>query len=434
MRFGTPLLINGGLLSGFTWWQDPGYHTTPDYLRFGRSLMNPLFSGFAGFADGIYSTLWGDGLCGGFFELDLSLEPTADDGRLFVGANSYGAHSHRCRRRDHSIHSETIERIVRVTRLLCCHRARPDFPDAKSSLLRGSESLLRIISPYAALFLWGPRLGNTHSRTRAFAICSWCILAHLGDEQFRHLLDCSFGAAAFVCCKSLRSARVRSSRAAAEALKAVEADPSNAATARGFHALSLSELGKDEEAIKEAQRAVELNPADSVAHLDLAVSARRHDSGARDRGSSPRNRARSGEFFRLPIRDELSCRITPLRRSERSWDREWLAISPYDAAAHSALGAAMTENGDLASAAQHFGYVMMLRPEAKQAHAQLRHLLLSLAKQERWVAAIARDRCKCPGLTANAGRTRVASCDVSRFKDARWNRGSSSCRARLRSD
>src|SRR5262249_37347706 len=39
------------------------------YLRFGRSLVNPLFSGFAGFADGIYSTLWGDGLCGGVTSL-----------------------------------------------------------------------------------------------------------------------------------------------------------------------------------------------------------------------------------------------------------------------------------------------------------------------------------------------------------------------------
>src|SRR5439155_62065 len=65
LRFGTPLLGNWDVISGFTWWQDPGYHTASDYLRFGRSLVNPFFSGFAGFADGIYSTLWGDGLCGG---------------------------------------------------------------------------------------------------------------------------------------------------------------------------------------------------------------------------------------------------------------------------------------------------------------------------------------------------------------------------------
>src|SRR5204862_1338299 len=52
--------------------QDPGYHTASDYLRFGHSLVNPIFSGFAGFADGIYSTLWGDGLCGGSSSLTVA--------------------------------------------------------------------------------------------------------------------------------------------------------------------------------------------------------------------------------------------------------------------------------------------------------------------------------------------------------------------------
>src|SRR5207244_6087389 len=50
----------------------PGYHTATDYLRFGRSLAHPLFSGFAGFADGIYSTLWGDALCGGASSLSFA--------------------------------------------------------------------------------------------------------------------------------------------------------------------------------------------------------------------------------------------------------------------------------------------------------------------------------------------------------------------------
>src|SRR5438045_4674263 len=72
LRFGTPLLGNWDVISGFTWWQDPGYHTAADYVRFGRSLINPVFSGFAGFADGIYSTLWGDGLCGGASSLSVA--------------------------------------------------------------------------------------------------------------------------------------------------------------------------------------------------------------------------------------------------------------------------------------------------------------------------------------------------------------------------
>jgi tetratricopeptide (TPR) repeat protein len=60
--------------------------------------------------------------------------------------------------------------------------------------------------------------------------------------------------------------------------------------------------------------------------------------------------------------------------------RGWLAVSPYDPAAHSALASAFVENGNLTSAALHLGDVMMLRPELEQAHAQLRQILLSLAR------------------------------------------------------
>ena len=65
LHFGKPLVGNWDLITGFRWWQDSGYHTAADFTRFGRSLVQPPFSVFAGFADGIYSTLWGDGLCGG---------------------------------------------------------------------------------------------------------------------------------------------------------------------------------------------------------------------------------------------------------------------------------------------------------------------------------------------------------------------------------
>jgi tetratricopeptide (TPR) repeat protein len=62
--------------------------------------------------------------------------------------------------------------------------------------------------------------------------------------------------------------------------------------------------------------------------------------------------------------------------------REWLTVSPYDASAHSAVGAALAKNNDLASAALHLGYVMLLRPKAEQAPAQLHQILLSLAREQ----------------------------------------------------
>jgi len=168
-------------------------------------------------------------------------------------------------------------------------------------------------------------------------------------------------------------------RAVTEALRAVEADPSNA-TARGFHALGLSELGQNEEAVKEAERAVELNPANSAPHLDLAICVKRNDEeraiaeGRRAIDLGPENSS-AYQFL-------MNCLFESRRYNEAAdLGREWLAISPYDAAAHSALGSALTENGDLVSAAQHVAYAMMLRPGFEQTHAQLRQVLLTLAKE-----------------------------------------------------
>jgi len=49
----------------FSHWNDPGYGDTRLYAHFGQVLRAPFFSGFDSMADGFYSTLWGDGLCGG---------------------------------------------------------------------------------------------------------------------------------------------------------------------------------------------------------------------------------------------------------------------------------------------------------------------------------------------------------------------------------
>jgi tetratricopeptide (TPR) repeat protein len=64
-HFGTPLVGNYDAASGFRFWQGPGYGSLGYLSRFGRSLTDPFFSAFDGLPDGLYSTLWGDGLCGG---------------------------------------------------------------------------------------------------------------------------------------------------------------------------------------------------------------------------------------------------------------------------------------------------------------------------------------------------------------------------------
>jgi tetratricopeptide (TPR) repeat protein len=64
-HFGQPLFPETRWAYGKAWWQDPGYQTAAYFGRFGCALARPFFSGLYSFWDGMYSTLWGDGLCGG---------------------------------------------------------------------------------------------------------------------------------------------------------------------------------------------------------------------------------------------------------------------------------------------------------------------------------------------------------------------------------
>jgi tetratricopeptide (TPR) repeat protein len=62
VHYGNPLVGNWDPKLGFSWWQYDGYRTSGFYLRFGDALLHPWNSLPRSFGDGIYATLWGDGL------------------------------------------------------------------------------------------------------------------------------------------------------------------------------------------------------------------------------------------------------------------------------------------------------------------------------------------------------------------------------------
>ena len=378
-RFGTPLVGNWDVISGFKWWQDPGYHTAADYLRFGRSLVHPLFSGFAGFADGIYSTLWGDALCGGMSSLTLAwnqqalvagylwaLIPTA---LIVVGV---------------------VVAIIQFVRK----------PSSESFLLLGFSAVMMFALIFMTLKI--PYYAQAKAFYALSALMPLCFFGALGWETLTNawrpmrfvlgglvLVWAMNSLAAYWIIPSvpqhLYAAKALATEdkidlADVETIKAVNADPSNA-IARGFRALSLSELGRDDEAIKEAEHAVELNPTGSGPHLDLAICVNRRDQ----------NRAIVEARRAIELGPENSSAYQFLMSSlfesqhyneAAELGREWLTVSPYDAAAHSALGSALAAKGDLVPAVQQLGYIMMLRPELEQAHAQLRQILISFAKEQ----------------------------------------------------
>lgn len=62
IHYGSPLVGNWDSPLGFSWWQYDGYRTSSFYLRFGDALQHPWNGLPNSFAEGVYTTLWGDGL------------------------------------------------------------------------------------------------------------------------------------------------------------------------------------------------------------------------------------------------------------------------------------------------------------------------------------------------------------------------------------
>ena len=114
--------------------------------------------------------------------------------------------------------------------------------------------------------------------------------------------------------------------------------------------------------------------------MDLAISTKRNNP---ERANAEARRAiELGPENSSAYQFLISCLLEEHGYTQAAnVGREWLTVSPYDVSAHSALGAALAQNNDLTSAALHLGYVMMLRPGVDQAHAQLRQILLALAKE-----------------------------------------------------
>jgi tetratricopeptide (TPR) repeat protein len=69
-HFGNPLIGNWDPRTGFHWWQQQSFRTGSYYRFSGSSLAQPFYSAFGSFGDGVYSTLWGDGLYGGETEFE----------------------------------------------------------------------------------------------------------------------------------------------------------------------------------------------------------------------------------------------------------------------------------------------------------------------------------------------------------------------------
>jgi hypothetical protein len=62
LHFADPFVWNLDGVMGWSYWIHPGFHTPGYFLRFGEALAQPYFAAFYSLWDGLYATIWGEGI------------------------------------------------------------------------------------------------------------------------------------------------------------------------------------------------------------------------------------------------------------------------------------------------------------------------------------------------------------------------------------
>jgi tetratricopeptide (TPR) repeat protein len=380
-HFGTPLIGNwNAAATHFAWWQDPGYHTAADFVRFGRSLVRPLFSGLAGIGDGLYSTLWGDGLWGGLSDLPSR---TPWNYGLMVGGYLLAV-------------------VPTILILTGAGVALPKFfrkPSAEWFLLFAFCALV------ACAFIFMTLKVASYAQIKAFyglsALIPLCCFAAIGWDALtrgRRRLQFILGTLLLVwAMNSFASMWIRDSAAEhvynaarwkfegkidiaySEAVKAVETDPANAMAHR-FLSLLPADADRLPAALEHAEHAVQLAPLSSDNHMQLSDVLMKQ--GQVDRAAVEARRAVELGPENVAAYDLL---FTCLRQLQRNNDainvaRDGLAVSPYNGELHYRFGLAAGQTGDYAAAAKQFFYAVLLRPERPEPLEKLRLTLPLLSK------------------------------------------------------
>ena len=375
-QYGSPLVGGSDPVTGVSWWQDDGYHTISYFARFGESLVHPLFSATASFLDGLYSTLWGDGLCSGVSDLTvrppwnyslmcagylLSLLPTL---LLLVGAITSLWQLFREPRSDIFVF---VGLCLAVAMALVYYNLKvPCYGSAKA--FYGMSTLV----PLGFFAAVGWNLVTDGRKWRqipvAIVLAVWAMNSFgsfwIYDPVARHVITATH-----------LSVGKNPDAALTEARKAVTADPSNAA-ARIALATTLDDVGQSSEALKEAEHATELAPLDGATHLELGTLLFKQNK-----------LERAIEEARLAVayapenaHAHLLLLVSLFYHNEDPIDpaREALAVSPYDAEIHHLLGVALARKGESMEAFHQLTYYVLIRPDRTEARSELHRALLAL--------------------------------------------------------
>lgn len=359
MRFGSPFVWSGAPRS--MWWQAPGFRTSEDYTRFGRALVDPLFNSYFRFWDGIYSTVWGDGLCGAAPELAqrtpwnydlmvagyaLALVPSA---LILTGAVVAV-----CR----LVRKPTAELFLLVSfpagllmaLIILSLRA------ASYSSVKGFYCLSALL-PLAFFAAAGWEVVTRRHRIMRVGVS--CLLAVWATNSFASFwIRESPANAAYTALRFQANGNLEA--AVSRLRKAVDAAPSNT-TNRRLLASLLDQTGESTAALQEANVAVNTAPDEGANYLYLAaihVRQSRTDE-AIEAAFRARDLAPENPFVYEP----LTTLLLQSRRTAEAVDvaRAGLGTNPFSAALHDLLAAALSAQNDAAEALRHRLYAQLLR-------------------------------------------------------------------------
>jgi 4-amino-4-deoxy-L-arabinose transferase-like glycosyltransferase len=353
VRYGTPFVGAWDTRSGFAWWQDDGFRTIHYFLRFGESLARPCFSGQNGFADGVYSTLWGDALCGGGGGLEFrppwNYDLMAAGGLLALVPSL-------------AILVGVVVAVVRLVRQ----------PSAEWLVLVGLAGSFGAALVYMTLRV--PCYSQVKATYGLLALLPFCAFGALGfgalarrGRALRVLLLLLVGvwAANSYATHWIRSDSIpvhlaagrdlaqagRGAAAAEQFARALVLDPHHAA-ARKYLVWLLLQNGQTAEAHTLARKAVDEDAADPEGHVTLALTLSR--SGQPQEALVHLRRALELAPEHLMAHRQLTSILLELGRFEESLQacREGLAVTPTDSELHRTLESAQQRTRPIATPPQ----------------------------------------------------------------------------------
>ncbi|HST30670.1 MAG TPA: glycosyltransferase family 39 protein [Chthoniobacterales bacterium] len=377
-HFGSPIVGNWDPILGFPLWQDPGFHTAVDYLRFGQALISPMFSGFNGFADGIYSTLWGESLGGG---LSGVLSRTPWNYNLMIGGYWLAL----------------LPTLLVIAGAVIASWRFVRQRSAEWFLMLGLAAA--VVFALVFMTLKVPSYAQVKAFYGLVALVPFCALATLGWNAFvgysRVLRFTLFVALIFSAINNYASVWIRRSpeqhiygalrlsaqlqldRALVEATEAARSDPANGSASYVLAAV-LDETGESQKAISECEHCLQVNPDNGDCHFQLAVCLGK-------RGDLSSAIAEAGHALQLlpenPRAHDLALALNRERKGETiATARDALAVSPFDADLHYRVGLAAGQSGDFAMATTQFAYAVLLDPRKIDYEQKLR-VALSFLQQ-----------------------------------------------------